>query len=657
MKAPRLRRPDRAAGHDDVAPLDETGHAPADEPSIAVLELSNDAAAATARVGGKAAGLARAVRTGMRVPETRVVGVDAFHAFAREAGVSHTIALLESSIGTLADAHVRGLARDIVGALRAVPPPAHVQAALRRARAELGPGPLICRSSAVAEDGIAMSFAGAFRSIGGILDEDALAAAAIACWCSLFDDRALTLAARARTSTRGVRRTLAMALVIQHEIQPYAGGVAFTRDPLGSQAGDASAASNAAAQHVAVTVVEAVAGSPANLVAGRVEPWRYVREEGAPDDGWRLAACPAPEADDAQLDRGPLTREALHHVAEACRRLASDAGTDVDVEFALTADTDAPCILQCRPIVDPAAEVAPRRHDIDAGATAAIGRLVADVPRQQAAGVACAPGTATGPGIDIRRLDRHAWPAEDELRSAILLLDRLTLDDYDFLFRCAAIVTELRDAQLSHVAIACREIGIPYVAGIVDARARLHGMPLIVNGAAGIVAIAPSRLEPPFDPHVEPEHADRDEQNVEQNVEQNIEPNIEQNIEPNIERIVEPDAAAAGADVSPTPAAATRAADHSGQTSTADEDGIEDAGARIDRLILEALPFCDDVTSIERRVSRPLRRAGSAADVERLRRHLAALAREGAGLPATSTSLTAAERALVLDNPARSHGR
>jgi phosphohistidine swiveling domain-containing protein len=361
--------------------------------------------------------------------------------------------------------------------------------------------------------------------------------------------------------------------------------------------------------------VEAVHGSPAALVTGRAEPYRYVRE--ALDREWRMASTPTDaQSSIATLDTAsdPLDTSALDRLRDVCNALARDEGTDVDVEFAFTAGDEEPWILQCRPVTARARSEARRKHRPHPSTRGFVAGTAGVQISAERVGIGCSAGSASGRGTDPARIaigqgsaprrtrpdhgdaraadvvrrgvDRHrtgAHAAEADLSGTVVLLERLTVDDYPLVFRCAAVVTERRDAQLGHAAIACREIGLPYVAGITDARARLHGCPLIVDGTAGVVTIAdqprPSIPEPnnPDVPQTEP-------------------------------RV-----------------------------------------AAIERLVLEALPYCADTAALERHVRRSLGDPAATEDVVGLVRSCLALA-PGEEVRTTgpdTPSFTAEERELL----------
>jgi phosphoenolpyruvate synthase/pyruvate phosphate dikinase len=160
----------------------------------------------------------------------------------------------------------------------------------------------------------------------------------------------------------------------------------------------------------------------------------------------------------------------LERVHRAAERLAGHLGTEVDVEFALPSGGGEPVILQCRPLT-----------------------------RVQRAG-----GTGTGRGCSAGRAEGWAAdPREGAGEGRIAVVDALGPADYEVVFRHAAIVTEQDASPLSHLAILCRELGVPLVCGVEGARSRLVGRYVAVDGGSGAVAVldAPSPSPSPSDGH------------------------------------------------------------------------------------------------------------------------------------------------------------
>jgi phosphoenolpyruvate synthase/pyruvate phosphate dikinase len=157
---------------------------------------------------------------------------------------------------------------------------------------------------------------------------------------------------------------------------------------------------------------------------------------------------------------------ALESVHRAAQHLGERLGAEVDVEFAVPAAGAEPVILQCRPLttVGRATSAAP---------PAAPGAL---------RGRPCAAGRATGvvgqPG-------------------GIAVVEHLTPADYGVVLAHAGVVTERDASPLSHVAVLCRELGVPFVAGVAGARAQLAGRLVAVDGEAGTVELVAAPDERP----------------------------------------------------------------------------------------------------------------------------------------------------------------
>jgi rifampicin phosphotransferase len=173
---------------------------------------------AAERFGGKAAGLARLIACGARVPA----------GFAVEATL--------------------------------VPPGRWDEAARQELHAFalplLAQGPVAVRSSARAEDSRERSFAGLFETVLHVRDPSRLEQAVAQCIASGAADRVMSYA---RSDI-----PLAVGVVVQTQVVPSAAGVCFTKDPAGRDF---------------ATVVEAVRGSGEGLVSGHEQPdrWRVYR--------------------------------------------------------------------------------------------------------------------------------------------------------------------------------------------------------------------------------------------------------------------------------------------------------------------------------------------------------------------------------------------
>jgi pyruvate,water dikinase len=179
--------------------------------------------------------------------------------------------------------------------------------------AALGDGPFAVRSSGIAEDGSARSFAGMYETVLNVSSGDVASAV----------DRIMAGANAARVaayspaeSDRG-----GMAVIVQRMVSPAAAGVALTADPV---TGDRQ-----------TCVVTAVRGLGERLVSGE-----------AAGDEWEVRGSSATER---RRVEGALDAAQARMVAAEARRIADARGAPQDVEWAI--DTSGELwILQARPM-------------------------------------------------------------------------------------------------------------------------------------------------------------------------------------------------------------------------------------------------------------------------------------------------------------------
>jgi len=280
-----------------------------------VIGLSSRAALQPALSGGKGAGLAWLKRQNVNVPPGFVVTTTAFGDF-----LSDGSAELGRDWRQLSAADAEMLCR----ALETVHYPPRIAEAIIRAFRRLG-GPVAVRSSLVGEDASQASFAGQFRTLLHVDDEESVLAAVRACWASCFECGAAAYLARQEASGAHDHsgKGPAMAVVVQRMVAANAAGVAFSADPISGEF---------------CTIIEAVRGLGDALVSGRADADRYLI------DAHGVLAESA-----AILPEAPVLREAeILRLVEIVRDLHSRAGGPQDVEWAF--DGAEFHILQCRPI-------------------------------------------------------------------------------------------------------------------------------------------------------------------------------------------------------------------------------------------------------------------------------------------------------------------
>lgn len=250
--------------------------------------------------GGKGASLAAMTAAGLPVPP----------------GFAVAAPVLERSVDAerlrvLALERAHAEARELVLAAR--PPREELAAAYE----ELGGGRVAVRSSAVAEDSEAASFAGQQETFLGVEGADEVCAKVVECWASFFSERALFYRGH-----RGSLEDLGMAVVVQRMVEAEKAGVIFTVDPVRRRRDR--------------MIVEAVFGLGEQVVSGEMTPDHYVVDrEGAVKR-------------EVLASRGVLSGEELRELAALGRRLEEHFGCPQDIEWALAGGRL--YLLQSRPV-------------------------------------------------------------------------------------------------------------------------------------------------------------------------------------------------------------------------------------------------------------------------------------------------------------------
>ncbi|MBK8435456.1 MAG: hypothetical protein IPL37_02745 [Austwickia sp.] len=216
-----------------------------------------------ASLGGKGANLVRLARAGLPVPAFVVVDTQEYREFVRARGLDDVIdaalAAADHDVGSGGDAAAAAAltASQTIRAAFAGTLPTGQRIRLSDTVAELGDVPVAVRSSATAEDLPDLSFAGQQDSFLNVTGTSDVLASIVACWSSLWTDRAIHYRARAGIPSRG----LAIAVVVQAMVPAEAAGVLFTADPVSGHRGH--------------TMIDAVFGLGEGLVAGQVTPDSY----------------------------------------------------------------------------------------------------------------------------------------------------------------------------------------------------------------------------------------------------------------------------------------------------------------------------------------------------------------------------------------------
>ncbi|MED7950414.1 PEP/pyruvate-binding domain-containing protein [Streptomyces sp. BE303] len=369
-----------------------------------------------------------------------------------------------------------------------VVPAGHPEEQLATAASEIlarcpAPYGLIARSSATTEDGPDASFAGLFTSRIAPAEPTALLEAVRAVRASAHHP---TVSAYGQAM--GVTRLPRMAVLVQAALRPACSGV------LAADVTDARCTR---------WRIEAVRGLAEPLVSGNITGEIHTGRPGhnatVLPARQEIIQLPAAAAESTMppgewLDLGAVLRAKLQTSAagvlhlytpaaladrpilsgEARRRLLDTAAQAaavlglerVDVEWVIGKDGRLH-LVQARPLTAPLTDPAAPRTPADDD-----GRVLH--------GIAAAPGAGTGTAV-------HAFD-DTGIAGQVLVCDALGPEAVPALLTGPAAVVATTGGELSHTAIITRELGIPCVTNVTDARTAItSGTTVEVDGGAGTV--------------------------------------------------------------------------------------------------------------------------------------------------------------------------
>jgi pyruvate,water dikinase len=306
--------------------------------------------------GGKCAGLGELIAAGVPVPAGFAVTASAWQEVCDVAGLRRTVGALVAAADPGDSARLREIRAAAARLVHGTVLPAGLEDEIRSAYAELcrragtDDVPVAVRSSAVAEDGAAASFAGQQETYLWVRGADEVVRRVRDCWASLYTPQAV--AYRARLDETGREEATRMAVGVQEMVDAEVAGVVFTVSPT---TGDPS-----------VLAVNASWGLGEAVVSGEVTPdefWlskigltvtrRTITHKAhrcvpaATGNGTELVDVP-PEL----VDEPCLPDELVRELAEIAVRVERHYGGPQDIEWALGRDADGGhrfMLLQSRP--------------------------------------------------------------------------------------------------------------------------------------------------------------------------------------------------------------------------------------------------------------------------------------------------------------------
>jgi rifampicin phosphotransferase len=201
------------------------------------------------------------LRAGLPVPDGFCVTTHAYQLVASGAHLERVTRDLDTIQAEDAKS-IESLAARARQALLQAHVPDEVEAAIRRAHAEMAPRgrevAVAVRSSATAEDLGEASFAGQQDTFLNVVGADAVMDAVRHCWASLWTDRAV-----AYRASQGIDQAhVWLSAVVQEMVPAAVSGVLFTANPMTGRRGEA--------------VLDAVPGLGEALVSGMVNPDHFV---------------------------------------------------------------------------------------------------------------------------------------------------------------------------------------------------------------------------------------------------------------------------------------------------------------------------------------------------------------------------------------------
>jgi pyruvate, water dikinase len=282
------------------------------EQKSAVIWFTDEACQDVGLTGGKGASLARMTAEGLPVPPGFVI----------------PSYVLEESLDTermmqLAATQSAEDLQELVA--RCQPPTDEIKAAYENlvgARVtatykRVGDAKVAVRSSAVAEDSEAASYAGQQETYLFVEGAEEVCRRVVDCWASFFSERALFY-----RSEKGSLEDLRMAVVVQKMVDPEKSGVIFTVDPVRRRRDR--------------MVVEAVRGVGEQVVSGEVTPDHYSLDRKGKLKREKI------------IDERVLTEEELLRLSELGRKLEEKHGVAQDIEWAIVGEEI--FLLQSRPV-------------------------------------------------------------------------------------------------------------------------------------------------------------------------------------------------------------------------------------------------------------------------------------------------------------------
>jgi pyruvate,water dikinase len=329
------------------------------------------------------------------------------------------------------------------------------------------------RSSATAEDLPDASFAGQQETYLNVRGEKELFLAVKKCISSLFTDRAISYRETKGFDHMNVALSVCVQVMVRSDIG--ASGVMFTLDTESGFQG--------------VVLINAAYGLGEYVVKGRVTPDQYYVFKDGVKQGKKALFSKILGTKDAKLvyaEKGGTTQktvpqkernmfvlktEEVVQLAKWGTLIESHYQKPQDIEWAKDGETGKLYIVQARPVT----------------VKAHINHSIIETYILKQTGTVLLSGTAVGQKIGAGKVRVIERPKDmHQFKKGEVLVTRITDPDWEPIMRMASAIVTEEGGKTSHAAIVSRELGVPCLVGVRNARKLLStGKPVTVSCAEG----------------------------------------------------------------------------------------------------------------------------------------------------------------------------
>lgn len=453
-----------------------------------ILPFSDIRSGDIALVGGKNASLGEMYsllhEKGIRVPNGFAISSEAYRRLLSDNHLTEALSDLMATLDRREFSNLSNVGQEARQLIRNASIPADVLTAIDGAYnalcAEYGNDTAVAvRSSATAEDLPGASFAGQHESFLNISGHASLAAACLACYESLFTDRAIKY--REDHGFRHMEVLLSIGVQKMVRSDLACSGVAFTLDP---ESGFRNVI------HIASSW-----GLGENIVKGSVNPDEYYlfkpalengkkallsRKTGSkektmvfnPDGSGKVADSTVNLITTAEIQKQLTLDDALAEtIARWSLEIEKHYSMPMDIEWAIDGESNLLYIVQARPET-----IHSRKNPY----------LISEYKLKETGELLC-EGIAIGSRISTGIARVLNSPAEiDKLQKGDVLVTRMTNPDWDPVMKKASALITDQGGRTSHASIVARELGLTAVVGTLNGSEQIKdGQEITISCAEG----------------------------------------------------------------------------------------------------------------------------------------------------------------------------